>query len=74
MNSSLIKKYAPNIYNTYEYDMKDNENPFERFYNQNLEFCANILKGRFKFTDELYHDINKYEGVELSGFETDTDE
>jgi len=72
MNLSLIKKYAPDIYNTYEYDIKDNENPFEMMYNQNLEVCANILKRRF--TDKLYYDINRYEGAELSGDDTDTDE
>jgi len=72
MNLSLIKKYAPDIYNTYQYDIKDNENPFEMMYNQNLEVCANILKRRF--TDKLYYDINRYEGAELSGDDTDTDE
>ena len=72
MNLSLIKKYAPDIYNTYQYDIKDNENPFEMMYNQNLEVCANILKRRF--TDKLYYDINRYEGAELSGADTDTDE
>ncbi len=41
-------------------------------YNQNLEVCANILKRRF--TDKLYYDINRYEGAELSGADTDTDE
>ena len=56
MNLSLIKKYAPDIYNTYQYNIKDNENPFEMMYNQNLEVCANILKRRF--TDKLYYDIN----------------
>ena len=72
MNLSLIKKYAPDIYNTYQYDIKDNENPFEMMYNQNLEVCANILKRRF--TDKLYYNINRYEGAELSGDDTDTDE
>ena len=72
MNLSLIKKYAPDIYNTYQYDIKDYENPFEMMYNQNLEVCANILKRRF--TDKLYYDINRYEGAELSGADTDTDE
>ncbi len=72
MNLSLIKQYAPDIYNTYEYDIKDNENPFEMMYNQNLEACANFLKRRF--TDKLYYDINRYEGAELSGDDTDTDE
>lgn len=72
MNLSLIKKYAPDIYNTYEYDIEDDEDPFEMMYFQNLEICANILKRRF--TDKLYYDINKYEGDELSGSETDTDE
>ena len=72
MNLSLIKKYAPDIYDTYEYDIEDDEDPFEMMYFQNLEVCANVLKRRF--TDKLYYDINKYEGDELSGSETDSDE
>ena len=65
MNLSLIKNYDPNIYNTYEYDIKDGENPFEMMYNQNLEVSANILKRCFAY--KLYYDINIYEGAELSG-------
>ena len=72
MNLSLIKKYAPNIYNTYEYDIEDGENCFEMMYFQNLEVCADILKRRFNA--KFYNYINNLEGAELSGSDTDTDE
>ncbi len=45
MNLSLIKKYAPDIYNTYEYDT--NDNCFTAMYEQNLEVCADIIHRRF---------------------------
>ena len=72
MNLSLIKYYAPDIYNTYEYDIEDDENCFEMMYFQNLEVCAEILKRRFN--NKLYKLINIVEGAELSGSDTDTDE
>ena len=72
MNLSLIKYYAPDIHNTYEYDIEDDENCFEMMYFQNLEVCAEILKRRFN--DKFYNYINNLEGAELSGDDTDTDE
>jgi len=72
MNLSLIKYYAPDIYNTYEYDIEDGENCFEMMYFQNLEVCADILKRRFNA--KFFNYINNLEGAELSGDDTDTDE
>ncbi len=47
MNVSLIKKYAPDIHNTYEYDIGKYDNflnyCFQKMYEQNVEVCADIL-------------------------------
>ena len=72
INLSLIKKYAPEIYKTYVYDIKDNQNPFEMMHLQNIELCADIIHKQF--IHKLYNYINNLEGAELSGSDTDTDE
>ncbi len=72
MNLSLIKKYAPDIYDTYEYDIDDYDNCFNKMYELNLEVCANVLHRRF--IDRLFKYINDLEGGDLSGADTDDDE
>ena len=71
---AIIKTYAPDIYNTYEYDEdyfeynEEHKNIFE----PTLDICAEIIKSRF--TDKLFKIINAIEGDELSDADTDTDE
>ena len=72
MNLSLIKKYVPDIYNTYEYNFEEYENKLEMIFLQNLKVCADILYRRFNH--KFYRLINIVEGGELSGDDTDTDE
>jgi hypothetical protein len=70
MTLSLIKKHAPDIYNTYEYDKYNNY--FTTIYEQNLEVCADILHRRFN--NRFFKHMNDLEADELSGAETETDE
>lgn len=67
MNLSLIKKYYPELYNTYDYTNKKGASC-----DIDLDICANILKRRFN--SRFFKYINDLEGDELSGDDTDTDE
>lgn len=67
MNLSLIKKYSPEIYNSYDYTNKNGA-----WCDINLDICADILKRRFN--NRFFKYINDLEGDELSGDDTDTDE
>ena len=75
MNLSIIKQYAKNIYNNYEYEY--NEYPkyneeYKNIYHSTLIQCADVLKSRF--SDIFYKYINDLEGGDLSGAETDEEE
>jgi hypothetical protein len=72
LNLTLIKKYAPNIYNSYEYKIGEYDNCIEKMYNQNLKIIADILHNRFN--SRFFKYINDLEGAELSGADTDTEE
>ena len=76
MNLSLIKRYAPDIYDTYEYELDTfelEEHMFDKtIYEYNLRVCADVIKRRFN--DRFFKYINDLEGAELSGDDTDTDE
>ena len=72
LNLRLIKKYAPNIYNSYEYKIGEYDNCIEKMYNQNLKIIADILHNRFN--RRFFKYINDLEGAELSGADTDTEE
>ena len=72
LNLTLIKKYAPNIYNSYEYKIGEYDNCIEKMYNQNLKVIADILHDRFN--SRFFKYINDLEGAELSGADTDTEE
>ena len=72
LNLTLIKKYAPNIYNSYEYKIGEYDNCIEKMYNQNLKIIADILHDRFN--SRFFKYINDLEGAELSGADTDTEE
>ena len=76
MNLSLIKRYAPDIYNTYEYELDTfelEEHIYdETIYDYNLRVCADVIKRRFN--DRFFKYINDLEGAELSGDDTDTDD
>ena len=72
MNLTLIKKYAPDIYNSYEYEIGEYDNCIEKMYNQNLKIIADILHNRFN--SRFFKYINDLEGAELSGADTDTEE
>ena len=74
MNLSIIKQYAPNIYNNYEYEY--NEYPqyneeYKNIYHSTLIQCADVLTSRFN--DRFYKYINDLDGGELSGADTDDD-
>ena len=73
MNLSLIKKYAPEFYNTYEYVVypEYDEDEDEKIYLITLNNCGKILKNHFN--DRFYTYINELEGAELSGADTDDD-
>jgi hypothetical protein len=71
MNLTLIKKYAPDIYNSYEYEIGEYDNCIEKMYDQNLEIIADILHNRFN--SRFFKYINDMEGAELSGADTDAD-
>ena len=76
MNLSLIKRYAPDIYDTYEYELDTfelEEHMLDKtIYDYNLRVCADVIKRRFN--DRFFKYINDLEGAELSGDDTDTDE
>ena len=72
INLTLIKKYAPDIYNSYEYEIGEYDNCIEKIYDQNLEIFADILHNRFN--SRFFKYINDMEGAELSGADTDADE
>ena len=72
LNLTLIKKYAPNIYNSYEYEIGEYDNCIEKMYDQNLKIIADILHNRFN--SRFFKYINDLEGAELSGADTDTEE
>ena len=72
INLTLIKKYAPDIYNSYEYEIGEYDNCIEKMYNQNLKIIADILHDRFN--SRFFKYINDLEGAELSGADTDTEE
>jgi hypothetical protein len=76
MNLSLIKIYAPDIYDTYEYELDTfelEEHMFDKtIYEYNLRVCADVIKRRCN--DRFFKYINDLEGDELSGDDTDTDE
>jgi len=65
---SLIRKYAPDIYDTYKYDFDDDEIDI---YDSNLNLCCDILKRRFN--DIFFQCINDLEGDALSDADTDTE-
>jgi hypothetical protein len=71
MNLTLIKKYAPDIYNSYEYEIGEYDNCIEKMYDQNLKIIADILHNRFN--SRFFKYINDMEGAELSGADTDVD-
>ena len=71
MNLTLIKKYAPDIYNSYEYEIGEYDNCIEKMYNQNLKIFADIVHNRFN--SRFFKYINDMEGAELSGADTDTE-
>jgi hypothetical protein len=71
MNLTLIKKYAPDIYNSYEYEIGEYDNCIEKMYDQNLKIIADILHNRFN--SRFFKYINDMEGAELSGADTDAD-
>ena len=72
MNLSLIKKYAPEFYNTYEYDVyPEYDEDYKNIYLITLNICGEILKNHFN--DRFYTYINELEGAELSGADTDDD-
>ena len=65
MNLSIIKQYAPNIYNNYEYEY--NEYPpyneeYKNIYHSTLIECAGVLTSRFN--DRFYKYINDLDGAE----------
>ncbi len=72
MNLSYIKKYSPNIYNTYKYDMDEypeyNEE-YKNIFKTTLNISGDVLKSYFN--DRFFNYINEMEGGELSGNETD---
>ena len=72
INLTLIKKYAPDIYNSYEYEIGEYDNCIEKMYDQNLKIIADILHNRFN--SRFFKYINDLEGAELSGADTDTEE
>ena len=73
MNLSLIKTYASDFYNTYEYDVyPEYEKDYKNIYLITLSICGEILKNHFN--DRFYTYINELEGAELSGADTDDDE
>jgi hypothetical protein len=72
MNLTLIKKYAPDIYNSYEYEIGEYDNCIEKMYDQNLKIIADILHNRFN--SRFFKYINDLEGTELSGADTDIEE
>ena len=76
MNLSLIKRYAPDIYDTYEYELDTfelEEHMLDKtIYDYNLRVCADVIKRRFN--DRFFKYINDLEGAELSGDDTDKDE
>ena len=67
----FTKKYAPNIYNSYEYKIGEYNNCIEKIYNQNLKIFADIIHNRFN--SRFFKYINDLEGAELSGTDTDTE-
>ncbi len=71
MNLTLIKQYAPDIYNSYEYEICEYDNCFTAMYEQNLEVCADIIHNRFN--SRFFKYINDLEGAELSDADTDTE-
>ena len=72
MNLTLIKKYAPDIYNSYEYEIGEYDNCIEKMYDQNIKIFADIIHNRFN--SRFFKYINDLEGAELSGADTDTEE
>ena len=72
INLTLIKKYAPDIYNSYEYEIGEYDNCIEKMYDQNLKIFADIVHRRFN--DRFFKYINNLEGAELSGADTVADE
>ncbi len=71
---AIIKTYAPDIYNTYEYDEDyfEYDDEQKNIFEPTLDICAEIIKSRF--TDKFYKVINAIEGDNLSDADTDTDE
>ena len=80
-NLLLIKNYAPDIYNTYEYNFDNDEyeyddvdeyeiNFFKKVFKPTLKTCADILNLHFK--DRFDNYINEKD-AELSGAETETE-
>ena len=72
INLTLIKKYASDIYNSYEYEIGEYDNCIEKMYDQNLKIFADIVHNRFN--SRFFKYINDMEGAELSDADTDTDE
>ena len=71
---AIIKTYAPDIYDTYEYDEDyfEYDEEHKNIFEPTLDICAEIIK--FRFTDKLFKIINAIEGDELSDADTDTEE
>ena len=71
---AIIKTYAPDIYDTYEYDEDyfEYDEEHKNIFEPTLDICAEIIKSRF--TDKLFKIINAIEGDELSDADTDTEE
>jgi len=72
INLTLIKKYAPDIYNSYEYEIGEYDNCIEKMYDQNIKIFADIIHNLFN--SRFFKYINDLEGAELSGADTDTEE
>ncbi len=55
---SLIRKYAPDIYDTYKYDFDDEID----IYDTNLNLCCDILKRRF---NDIFSNVSMIQKVML---------